>query len=61
MADNMANVYTAVTTFLTNILQYVSTVITTITGDTALTVFVIGIPLVSFAVGLLARLVRNVF
>ena len=57
----MASVYTAVTTFLTNILSYVSQVVTAITGDTALTVFIIGIPLVSFAVGLLSRLIRNVF
>ena len=57
----MAAVYTAVTTFLTNILAYISQVVTAITGDTALTVFIIGIPLVSFAVGLLSRLIRNVF
>ena len=57
----MASGYTAVTTFLTNILSYVSQVVTAITGDTALTVFIIGIPLVSFAVGLLSRLIRNVF
>lgn len=57
----MQAVYDAVTAFLSNILAYITSVVTAITGNTALTVFIIGIPLVSFAVGLLSRLIRNVF
>ena len=61
MVDPMQAVYDAVTAFLSNILAYITSVVTAITGNTALTVFIIGIPLVSFAVGLLSRLIRNVF
>ena len=57
----MSSVYTAVSTFLSNVLTYITSVVTEITGNDVLTVFVIAIPIISFAVGLLSRLVRNIF
>lgn len=57
----MTAVYTAVTTFLTNIVAYMESLVTEITGNDVLIVFILAIPLVSFAVGLLARLVKRSF
>lgn len=57
----MASVYTAVSTFLSNILTYVSSLVTEITGNDVLIVFCIAIPLVSFAIGVLGRLIRSIF
>ena len=57
----MSSVYTAVTTFLTNIVSYMETLVNEITGNDVLIVFILAIPLVSFAVGLLARLVKRSF
>lgn len=57
----MTAVYTAVTTFLTNIMTYVGTVLTEITGNDVLIVFCLAIPIISFAVGLLSRIIKGVF
>ena len=57
----MTAVWTAVADFLSNILTYIGNLVTTITGNATLSVFVLGIPLVSFAVGLLARLIHRTF
>lgn len=57
----MTAVYTAVTAFLTAIVGYMESLVTEITGNDVLIVFILAIPLVSFAVGLLARLVKRSF
>lgn len=53
--------WASVAEFLTNILTYIGTMISTITGNGTLAVFVLAIPLVSFAVGLLSRLIHRTF
>lgn len=57
----MASVWTAVADFLSHILTYIGNLVTTITGNDLLAVFVLAIPLVSFAVGLLSRLIHRTF
>ena len=42
--------WASVAEFLTNILQYIGSMVTTITSNTTIAVFVLAIPLVSFAV-----------
>lgn len=51
----------AVATFLSNVLTYISSFVTTVTGNTVLATFVLAIPIVSFSVGLLSRLVHKTF
>lgn len=60
MVDPMADIFTGVTTVLTNILTYIGNVATTITAQPILLLFVIAVPVISFAVGLLSRLVNRV-
>ena len=57
----MASVWTSVADFLSHILTYIGTLVTTISGNDLLAVFVLAIPLVSFAVGLLSRLIHRTF
>lgn len=53
--------WASVAEFLTNTLTNIGTMITTIVSNGTLAVFVLGIPLVSFAVGLLSRLIHRTF
>lgn len=53
--------WASVTEFLTNVLSYIGTMVSTITSNATLAVFVLAIPLVSFAVGLLSRLIHRTF
>lgn len=61
VASVMTSVYGYVTSFITAILGYIESMITEITGSEVLVVFILAIPLVSFAVGLLARLIHRTF
>ncbi len=44
--------------FFTQAITWLGNVLTTITGNPALTVMVLAMPIVGFAVGLLGRLIR---
>lgn len=54
----MAEFLTTIGTFLTTAIGWMGEVLTTITGNPALTVMVLAMPIAGFAVGLLSRLIR---
>lgn len=49
---------TDIGTFFTQSLTWLGNVLTTVTGNPALTVLVLAMPICGFAVGLLSRLIR---
>ena len=59
MAENaMANFLTDIGTFFTQALEWTTTILDQVTSSPALTVIVLGFPIVGFAFGLLGRLFR---
>lgn len=54
----MADFLALVGQFFTQAISWLGTVLTTITGNPALLVMVLAMPICGFAVGLLSRLVR---
>lgn len=54
----MASFLTDIGTFFTQSVSWLGTVLDTVTGSPALTVMVLAMPIVGFAVGLLSRLIR---
>ena len=54
----MASFLTDLGTFFTQAIAWLSTCLTTITGNPALTVLCLAMPICGFAVGLLGRLIR---
>ena len=57
--NTMAAIWTAVTTAVTNLLTIVGDVATTIASTDILLIFAIVLPVVSFGVGLLIRLINR--
>lgn len=55
----MAAIWTAVSTAVTNLLTAVSSVATTIASTDILLIFAVVLPVVSFGVGLLIRLINR--
>lgn len=56
--QTMASFLTDIGTFFTQSISWLGTVLDTVTGSPALTVMVLAMPIVGFAVGLLSRLIR---
>lgn len=54
----MSAFLTNITTFFTTALQWLGILMDTVTSNPALTVMVLGLPIVGFAVGLFSRLIR---
>lgn len=54
----MASFLTDIGTFFTQAISWLNTCLTTITGNPALTVLCLAMPICGFAVGLLGRLIR---
>ena len=54
----MAALFTDISTVLTNISTVITAVITEITGNPVLLLFVVLVPVISFGIGILARLLR---
>lgn len=54
----MSAFLTEIGTFFTQSITWLSDVLDTVTGSPALTVLVLAMPIVGFAVGLLGRLIR---
>lgn len=54
----MTEFLTDIGTFFTQAIGWLGTVLNTVTGNPALTVMVLAMPICGFAVGLLSRLVR---
>lgn len=57
--DTMSAIWTAVTTAVTNLLTTVSSVASTIASTDILLIFAVVLPIVSFGVGLLIRLINR--
>lgn len=57
-ADTMADFLTSIGTFFTQSLDWTTTILDEVTSSPALTVIVLGFPIVGFAFGLLGRLFR---
>lgn len=59
MADGVMSAFlTEIGTFFTQSLEWTTSVLAEVTSDPALTVLVLGFPIVGFAFGLLGRLIR---
>lgn len=54
----MTTFLTEIGTFFTQAVGWMSDILSSVTSDPALTVLVLGFPIVGFAFGLLARLIR---
>lgn len=59
MAEGAMSAFlTNIGTFFTQAIEWLSTVLDTVVANPALTVMVLAMPIVGFAVGLLSRLIR---
>ena len=58
MAETMSSFLTTIGTFFTQSMTWMGDVLDAVTGNPALTVLVLAMPICGFAVGLLGRLIR---